>query len=126
MPKKTTKDLLKYVILCLCDGQEPDVENNYDFDIVDKYVDEEIAKGNIVKHSEYDFTGNGCASMINKELIKCNSIYSIEAVKNTDKRLKTKIKGQGVYFILKKNYLDNMGIIFDWSCDLIRFHELYG
>ena len=124
MSEETTTDLLKYIISCLQNGQEPKIEGKYDFSIIDKYVDEEIANGNIIKHSEYDFTGNGWASMVNKELGICHSIYSIEAVKNTDKRLETKVKGQAVYFILKKIGLDNMAVIFDWSVNPITFHEL--
>ena len=84
----------------------------------DMYTDMLIAEGKIIKHSQYDFTGEGLAIIINEELEKLGSKQRIIALQTDDPRIYTKVKGQGVYFLIENCPSDeNMAILtFGYNC----------
>jgi hypothetical protein len=110
----------------LSQGKCPDMifNNVAEYEPFDKYIDEQIADGSIVKHSMYSFTGVGWASKVNQHLIQSGSPYRLVAVDNNDQRLYTKVKGQAAYFILTKNGKDESSLIFTWSFNPFQLEPL--
>lgn len=111
------EDFLTYIATALSQGECPDLafDNDTEYKSFDKYVDEQIADGSIVKHSQWSFTGEGWAEKVNQKLIQFDSLYRLVAVSCNDERLYTKVKGQGVYFIVTKDGNDESSLIFTWS-----------
>lgn len=95
-------------------------ENFYEYDA---FIDKQIAAGNIIKHSQYDFTAEGLAAVINKKLLESNSEYQIISVNAVDPRVTTKVKGQGLYFIVLKNGVAHQLMIVTWSFNAITFFD---
>jgi len=95
------------------------------FKIIDKYVDEEIVSGNIIKKSQYDFRCEGWVNKVNTELIARNvKNIKLEAITNLDSRLIMKIKGQGCYFIIHVDDKPRLSGCFTWSIDPIMLHTM--
>jgi hypothetical protein len=69
------------------------------FNTIDKYVDEEISQGNIVKMDMFDFRCNGWVKKINDALAKKpDNQTKLEAVTPYDSRIEVRIKGQRSLF----------------------------
>lgn len=62
----------------------------------DKFIDNSLEKGDLIKHGDYDFTGHNLAFKINK--IICSDM--VTALDTTDIRIDYRVKGQGVYFLI--------------------------
>jgi hypothetical protein len=87
----------------------------------DKYIDLLIDEGKIVKHSEYDFTGEGLADLINNELEIMNSPSRVKVLKTNDSSIETRVKGQGVYFcVTTENKTEKIGIL-TWTLNALTF-----
>ena len=99
----------------LCPTIEFDDNEEQEYELFDKYIDEQIADGSIVKHDKYSFIGKGWAEKVNDKLKLLGSSNRLIAVDNMDKRLDTKVKGQGAYFIMTKDGIDRYALIFTWA-----------
>jgi hypothetical protein len=84
------------IIVKAFENQENLEFNNEEFIIYDKFIDEQIKNGNIIKHSQYNFTGKLFADKINF-YTKNTIIYSLNC---DDQRIDYKVKGQGLYFLV--------------------------
>lgn len=87
----------------------------------DKFIDDEIANGDIIKHSQYNFTGPGLADKINKRLSDSNSSYRIVSVPRTDSHVTTYIKGQGLYYLVRKQDIVERLMILCWASNAVTF-----
>lgn len=67
--------------------------------VYDRYIDESLENGDLIKHDKYDFTGFELANKVNQKLEVMKSKYRVEALKTNDSRINTRVKGQGVYFL---------------------------
>ena len=67
-----------------------------DFIFYDKFIDNALKNGDIVKHDEYNFTAYQLVEKINNLLQK----VIVLALENDDNRIDYKVKGQGVYFLV--------------------------
>lgn len=66
-----------------------------EFYYYDEFIDDEIADGNLIKHDEYNFSGEGFIAKINKTL------YSkVIALDPYDSRIDMRSKGQAAYFLV--------------------------
>lgn len=83
----------------------------------DKYIDLLIDEKKIIKHGEYDFTGKGFALTINGELEDIKVI----PLKRDDCRIDTKVKGQGVYFLVVNGIDPDVVAILTFGLDAITF-----
>lgn len=61
----------------------------------DKFIDNEILNGNLVKYDEYNFIGEGFIKRINEKLN-----LNIIALNPYDPRIDMRCKGQAVYFLV--------------------------
>lgn len=87
----------------------------------DEYIDFLIANKKIIKHSQYDFTGEGLAIMINDGLEKLSSNNKVVALRTNDSRIDTRVKGQGVYFLITNFEYDESIAILTWGSDAVTF-----
>ncbi len=94
-----------------------------EFEQFDTFIDEEIASGNIIKHSQYSFSGCGLGDKINTKLLEMNSPYSIVSVLSTDSRINTKVKGQGLYYLVMKDNIMVRLMILCWSLNAVTFFD---
>lgn len=103
------------IIKSLSVGECPDLifDNDQEYKPFGDYIDTMLDDGLLIKHGEYDFSGEGFAVMINQQLTD----YQLTAVRSTDTRLDTKAKGQAVYFVLSKNGTDVGSLIWTFSHD---------
>ena len=90
-------------------------DNDDEYAPFDEYIDKQISDGSIVKLDTWSFIGTGWADKINAKLVDMNSSLQLVSVSSTDARISTKIKGQGVYFIITDNNIDIGFLILSWS-----------
>lgn len=84
----------------------------------DNYVDFLIEMDIITKHSSHDFTGEGFAKSINDRLKRNGLSSQIIPLKSNDPVIETKVKGQGVYFLVE----DKIAIL-TWSTNAVTFWD---
>lgn len=116
-------------------GNEPNIrfENDDDYKPFDEYVDKLIMDGYIVKHDQWDFTGDKFAELLNEKLSLLNSKYRIISESETvnDPRITAsikdnavRVKGQAVYFMLVENETVVKQMIFTWSYEPVTLWDL--
>ena len=79
-----------------------------------RFIDNELKRGDIVKHDTYNFTGNKLADKINIIL----GVPKVVALKSDDVQITTRCKGQAVYFLV-----NNKICILTFSTNAITFFE---
>lgn len=67
-----------------------------EFVIYDKFIDNEINEGGLVKYCESGFVGTCLAEKINNKLPPEHKIVALDAL---DKMIDTRAKGQAAYFL---------------------------
>ena len=92
--------------------QENLLLTDQDFIFYDRFIDDALKNGDIVKHNEYNFTAYRLAEKINNLLQN----ISILALENNDKRIDYRSKGQGVYFLV-----NNKIAVMTFSSNAITF-----
>lgn len=76
--------------------QENLLLTDQEFIFYDRFIDNALKNGDVVKHGEYNFTAYLLTEKINC-LLGTDSILALE---NDDKRIDYRAKGQGVYFLV--------------------------
>lgn len=112
--------MAKFLADCIDELENVDLTDE-EYEIYDEYIDKLIAKGKIIKHTQYDFTGEGLAIIINKYLVKINSQKRIIALQTDDPRIDMKVKGQGVYFLVSDNTGEDKIVILSFSSNCLTF-----
>ena len=92
--------------------QENLLLTDQDFIFYDRFIDDALKNGDIVKHNEYNFTAYQLVEKINNIL----SNVIILALENNDKCIDYKAKGQGVYFLV-----NNKIAVMTFSLNAITF-----
>jgi hypothetical protein len=89
----------------------------------DRFIDDALECGDLVKHSDYKFTGEKLAEKLTNKL----DGFTIKSELDTDRGCFCRIKGQAVYFIIYRSNSettqDPLGMILTWSDTPIVFTE---
>ena len=103
-------------------------DTSYDLHLSDEehaqynqYIDLLIQQKKIIKHGKYDFTGEGLAIIINDGLEDIQSWNRVTALQSNDVRIDTRVKGQGVYFLITSKKGKEEVAILSWGTNAITF-----
>ena len=103
-------DNIKYKIIFSFLNKENLLLTDDEFINYDKFIDNEILNGNLIKYDEYNFIGEGFISQINKNVI---------ALHPYDSRIDIRCKGQASYFLI-----DDQIAILTFSSNCVTFFPL--
>lgn len=79
----------------------------------DKFVDNQLENGGIVKHSTYKFSGVVLAKKISERCV--GDGIKLIPEEESDFRCVDRVKGQGVYFVILKDGNPTLGLIFTFG-----------